>query len=167
MEQSRLRILVLVGLLLALTFVLQCGRKSKPSGLASDFTLQTLEGNTVSLASLKGKVVLLDFWATWCGPCRETIPHLVSLHMEYHDKGLVVLGMNMDRGDLDVIHRFVKSMGIPYPILLTTEEVARSYGVDALPTTVLIDREGTIRKKVVGFSSTITKQVAEAVRELL
>jgi len=167
MEESRLRILVLVCLLLALVFVPQCGKKSKPSSLASDFTLQTLEGNTVSLASLKGKVVLLDFWATWCGPCRETIPHLVSLHTEYHDKGLVVLGMNMDRGDLDVIRRFVKSMGIPYPILLTTEEVAHSYGVDALPTTVIIDKEGKIREKIVGFSSTITKHVAEEVRELL
>jgi len=158
--------ILIFSLCLALAFLPQCGRKVKESGAAPDFTLKTLEGEEMTLTSLKGKVVLLDFWATWCGPCRESIPHLVTLHKNYGEKGLVILGMSADKGDGDVVRRFVKSMDIPYPIMITPEEVLRSYGVTALPTTVFIDREGKIREKMIGFNSKIGTQMAERAEEL-
>ncbi len=151
---------------MALAFLPRCGKGVQESASAPGFTLKSLEDQEITLTSLKGKVVLLDFWATWCGPCREAIPHLAEIHKNYQDKGLVVIGMNVDKGEREVVRRFVKSMEIPYPILLASEEVVRSYGVTALPTTVLIDKDGKIREKIVGFNSAIAKQVAERTREL-
>jgi len=156
-----------MAMAMALTLLPQCGKGVKESSSAPGFTLQSLEDRELTLTSLKGKVVILDFWATWCAPCREAIPHLIQLHKDYQDKGLAVIGMNVDKGEGEKVRRFVQSVEIPYPILFASEEVARSYGVTALPTTVLIDREGKIREKIVGFNSGIAKQTAERARELL
>jgi thiol-disulfide isomerase/thioredoxin len=166
MKESLLKLLAFFCLGLALAFLLQCSNKVKESGSAPNFTLKSLENQEMTLTSLKGKVVLLDFWATWCAPCREAIPHLVELYKNYKDKGLVVIGMNVDRGEGDVVRRFVKSMEIPYPILLAPEEIVRNYGVNALPTTVLVDKEGKIREKIVGFNSNIAKKMVESVGEV-
>jgi thiol-disulfide isomerase/thioredoxin len=161
-----LKLLAILCLCAGLLSLPQCAKKSKESGAALDFTLKTLEGEEMTLTSLKGKVVLLDFWATWCGPCREAIPHLVALHKRYREKGLVVIGMSADKGEGDVVRRFVKSMDIPYPIMIAPEEVMRDYGVTALPTTVFIDREGRIREKIIGFNSMIGKQMVERAEDL-
>jgi len=103
--------------------------KAPSSALAPDFTVKTLDGREITLSKLKGKVVLLDFWATWCAPCRAAIPHLIDLQRAYQEKGVEVIGMNMDKGDMETVRRFVKSMDIPYTITLTPEEVSRNYGV--------------------------------------
>ena len=166
MSTSFLKRLAILCLCAGLISLPQCAKKSEESGAALDFTLKTLEGEEVTLTSLKGKVVLLDFWATWCGPCREAIPHLVALHKRYQEKGLVVIGMSADKGEGDVVRRFVQSMDIPYPIMIAPEDVMRGYGVTALPTTVFIDREGRIREKIIGFNSRIGKQMAERAEEL-
>jgi thiol-disulfide isomerase/thioredoxin len=166
MSQSYLRNLILFSLCLAMALLPHCSTRGKESSAAPGFSLKTLEDQEIALTSLKGKVVLLDFWATWCGPCREAIPHLASLQKKYQEKGLIVIGMNVDKGERDVVRRFVKSMEIPYPILLTPEEVVRSYGVSALPTSVLIDKEGNIREKITGFNSSIAKKLSERVGEL-
>jgi thiol-disulfide isomerase/thioredoxin len=146
----------------------QCSKEGKApsSALAPDFAGKTLNGQEIRLSNLRGRVVLLDFWATWCAPCREAIPHLVRLQKNYQDKGLEVIGMNMDKGDVEVVRRFVHSMEIPYSITLTPEEVSRNYGVTALPTTVLIDKEGKIRQKFLGFTSEISKQITTIIVEL-
>ena len=166
MKRSFHKWLILFSLCVALAFLPQCGKKVKESGAAPDFTLKTLEGQDISLNSLKGKVVVLDFWATWCAPCREAIPHLVDLYKNYQEKGFEVIGMSLDKGETDVVRRFVKSMEIPYPVTLAPEEVARSYGVTALPTTLFIDKEGKIREKMIGFNSKIAKQMSEKAAEL-
>jgi thiol-disulfide isomerase/thioredoxin len=146
-----------------------CAKEGKsPAGSSSpDFTLKTLEGREITLSGLKGKVILLDFWATWCAPCRESIPHLVQLHQTYQEKGFQVIGMNMDKGDIETVRRFVKSMDIPYPITVTPDDVSRSYGVTGLPTAVLIDKTGRIRQKILGFSSQISKQMTATVAALI
>ncbi|MGQ9646236.1 MAG: TlpA disulfide reductase family protein [Thermodesulfobacteriota bacterium] len=149
-------------------FFPQCSRdgKTPSSTLAPDFSLKTLNGQEIRLADLRGRVVLLDFWATWCAPCREAIPHLISLQKNYQEKGLEVIGMNLDKGDVETVRRFVNSMDIPYPITLTPEEVSRKYGVTALPTTILIDQEGKIRQKFLGFTPEISKKIASTIDEL-
>ena len=167
MKRSRLEWSVILLLCVALAFLLpRCGKEKTGIKLAPDFTLKTLEGAELTLSQMKGKVVLLDFWATWCGPCREAIPHLVQLYKSYHDKGFELMGMSMDKGDPQVVRRFVKSMDIPYPILMAPEEMARNFGVTALPTTILIDKEGKVRDKIIGFNSTISKQLASQVARL-
>jgi cytochrome c biogenesis protein CcmG/thiol:disulfide interchange protein DsbE len=144
-----------------------CAKEGKSPSSAPDFTLKSLDNQEITLSKLKGKVVLLDFWATWCAPCRESIPHLIQLYNSYKDKGLEVIGMNLDKGSLETIHRFEESMDIPYAITIATEEVARDYGVNALPTTFLIDRSGKIRQKLLGFNSEISKKMTATVAELL
>ena len=142
-------------------------KKEPTLSLAPDFTLQTLGGQEVNLSKLKGKVVLLDFWATWCAPCRESIPHLIQLYKTYQKEGLEVIGMDMDRGDMDIVRNFVKSMDIPYPIAIASQDVERNYGVTGLPTSFLIDKEGRIREKITGFSSKIAKQLTAKVIDLI
>jgi thiol-disulfide isomerase/thioredoxin len=112
-------------------------------------------------------VVLLDFWATWCGPCRESIPHLVQLQKTYQERGFLIIGLSVDKGDGSAVRKFVKSADISYPVAMAPEEVARSYGVSSLPTTLFIDKQGRIRDKIVGFSSGIASQMATKIEELL
>jgi len=166
MKSPSLKWFILLILFGALSFFSHCGKNVKESGLAPDFSLKTLEGQEMTLASLKGKVVLIDFWATWCGPCRESIPHLATLYKNYRDKGFEVIGVSVDKGEAEMVRRFSKSMDIPYPILIASEEVTRSYAVTALPTAFLIDREGNIQEKVIGFNSKIAKELAAKVKEL-
>ena len=167
-QQSWWKYLTIVSLSLGLSFSLSNCAKERPPGqaLAPEFKLATLEGQEVALSALKGKVVLLDFWATWCAPCREAIPHLIDLHKTFGQNGLEVIGMSVDKGEGETVRRFVKSMDIPYPIIITPDEVQREYGVVSLPTTILIDREGKIRQKFLGFTSEISKQLTGMVEEL-
>jgi cytochrome c biogenesis protein CcmG/thiol:disulfide interchange protein DsbE len=142
-------------------------KKEATLPLAPDFTLKTLDGQEVTLSKLKGKVILLDFWATWCGPCRESIPHLVHLYKTYQKNGLEVIGMNMDRGNMNTVRNFVRSMDIPYPIGITPDHVERNYGITGLPVTILIDKEGRIREKIAGYTSEIAKQMTAKVVNLI
>jgi thiol-disulfide isomerase/thioredoxin len=167
-NRSYLKRVLSLSLCIAWVFLFShCAKEGKPPSSAPDFTLQSLDNQEITLSKLKGKVVLLDFWATWCAPCRESIPHLIQLHNSYREKGLEVIGMNLDKGSLETVHRFGKSMDIPYPITITTEDIARDYGVTALPTTVLIDKTGKIRQKLLGFNSEISKKMTATVAELL
>jgi thiol-disulfide isomerase/thioredoxin len=170
MKQSFFRWFVILSLCVGGIFLLSyCGKEKKEPTLplAPDFTLKTLDGQEVTLSKLKGKVILLDFWATWCGPCRESIPHLVHLYKTYQKNGLEVIGMNMDRGNMNTVRHFVRSMDIPYPIGITPDHVERNYGITGLPVTILIDKEGRIREKIAGYTSEIAKQMTAKVVELI
>ena len=161
------KILVLILCMGGFCLLPQCGKeKESPAGLAPDFTLKTLDGQEITLSQLKGKVVLLDFWATWCGPCRESIPHLIQLYNHYRGNGFELIGMDVGERDLDRVRRFIKSMDIPYPIVVATDDVAKSYRVSGIPETILIDKEGNIRERIAGFSSTIVQELTRKVAEL-
>jgi len=152
---------------LGLAFLLsQCAKEEKGPSLAPEFSLKTLTGEEFSLAKNKGKTLLIDFWATWCAPCRESIPHLVHLHKTYRGQGFEVVGLSMDKGDPKTVEQFVRSLDIPYPIAIAPDEIASAYGVNGLPTTILIDKEGKIREKIVGFNTTIAKKIEARVAEL-
>jgi cytochrome c biogenesis protein CcmG, thiol:disulfide interchange protein DsbE len=119
---------------------------------APAFELKDLDGKPVSLAEAKGKIVLLNFWATWCGPCRAEIPDLVDLQKRYADK-LEIIALATDEEDADQVRRFVMKSGINYRVAMTSDEVRRSYGgIAALPTSFVIDSQGRVVQKHVGLN---------------
>jgi peroxiredoxin len=140
--------------------------QAEPTGAPErmpDFDLRDTAGHEVSSAQFRGKVVLLDFWATWCAPCEREMPGYESLYRRYKDRGLAVVGIAAD-SDADVVSRFGKKLAITYPLLVNGMDVQR-YGVEGLPTTILVDRTGFVREKVVGFE--YTSVIEGDLREIL
>ena len=122
--------------------------------LAPDFELKSLEGQNVKLSDFRGKAVLLNFWATWCGPCKIEMPWFVELQKQYGPQGLQIVGIAMDDASTEDIAKFAKGMGVNYPILLGKESVGQSYGgVGVLPTTYFIDRDGKFVAREFGLQS--------------
>ena len=133
---------------------------------APDFALKDANGRTVHLSDYKGKVVLLDFWATWCGPCRMEIPWLKEFQSRFKDRGFEVLGISMDDDGWASVRPFVSELGINYRIVIGDDNTAQRYGgVDALPTTFVIDREGKIFKINVGWTS--KPEIEDGIKQLL
>jgi len=119
---------------------------------APDFTLESLDGKNMRLSDLRGKAVLLNFWATWCGPCKIETPWLVELQNQYGRYGLQVVGVEMGDDGKDEISKFMKDMGVNYPVLIGKEAVGEAYGgVPALPETFFIGRDGKIVDKIIGL----------------
>ncbi|MDP3023971.1 MAG: TlpA disulfide reductase family protein [candidate division Zixibacteria bacterium] len=119
--------------------------------IAPDFTLKDLNGVEKSLKEFRGKVVLLNFWATWCSPCRIEIPSMVKLYKKYKDRGLEIIGVNLDKLGRSGVEQFSKEYNISFPVLLDPAgEVGTNYGIVALPTTFILDRKGKILERVTG-----------------
>jgi thiol-disulfide isomerase/thioredoxin len=122
--------------------------------LAPDFELPTLDGKKLKLSDLRGKAVLLNFWATYCGPCKIEMPWFVELQKEYGPQGFQIVGVAMDDASTEEIDKFTKEMGVNYPILLGKESVGQSYGgVGVLPTTFFLDRDGKLIAREFGLQS--------------
>jgi thiol-disulfide isomerase/thioredoxin len=118
---------------------------------APEFQLDGLDGKPISLAGARGKIVLLNFWASWCGPCRAEVPDLVELQTRYKDR-LQVIGLVVDDDDMDAIHQFVKDFGINYPVGIAPAELGAQYGgIPALPTSFVLDAQGRVVQKHVGL----------------
>lgn len=118
---------------------------------APDFDLERVDGELISLSDYKGKVIILNFWATWCMPCRQEIPSLVKLQKKYQND-VVVLGISMDTNGPDVVPDFVDRFGINYPVLYGDGRVANRYGgVTGIPTTFVIDRDFLVKRRYIGF----------------
>jgi len=135
--------------------------------LAPDFTLLSIDGKTVTLSQLRGKVILLDFWATWCAPCRSAIPHLNNLHKAYRERGLEIIGVSLDKGSPEQVRRFAVNMGIQYTIIMANDEVVKNYDISPIPTTYLIDRDGHISNKWVGFSQNLMSKISAETERLI
>jgi peroxiredoxin len=130
-------------------------RGTRPASLtrtAPDFALQSLEGRTVRLSDLRGKAVVLNFWATWCAPCRVEMPWLVELSRQYQTRGVEVVGVSMDDpGEAAAVAQFARERGVPYTILLGNDAVGDAYGgMRLLPQTFFIGRDGRIVGSLVG-----------------
>ncbi|PYY00669.1 MAG: hypothetical protein DMG62_11285 [Acidobacteria bacterium] len=121
-----------------------------------EFSAKDLQGREVSSADLRGKAVLIDFWATWCGPCKKEMPGYQKLADRYGARGFAVIGFkaNMMADPEDPL-RFAKKMGVHYPLVVATDDLLQNFGgLEGLPTTLLYDRKGVLRKKVIGFEYT-------------
>lgn len=134
---------------------------------APGFTLPTMAGDALALDDLKGQVVLVNFWATWCPPCRAEMPLLDELHARYAPLGFTLLGVNVEE-DTDAAVRFAEELGVSFPILLDPREsVSAAFGVPAMPTSVLLDRHGVVRHVHHGFRDGDEVKMQEVVRALV
>ena len=133
---------------------------------APDFALSDAQGKSMRLADFKGKVVLLDFWATWCGPCKIEIPWFIEFQRQYKDRGFSVIGVSMDEDGWQAVRPFVERVKMNYPVVLGNDQTAAAFGgVEVLPTTFIIDREGRIVASHEGLTS--KAEFENAIKELL
>tara|TARA_B100001123_G_scaffold33060_1_gene34514 strand:+ start:8734 stop:9261 length:528 start_codon:yes stop_codon:yes gene_type:complete len=154
------------------TLCCSCSLPSPSPGVgdqAPDVEVLTLAGDTVALGSFQGEPVLLNLWATWCGPCREETPYLQNLHDTYSERGLRVVGVSQDRGDSgSAIKAFIEEFGVAYTVLADPEMIATDrYGVIGLPATFLVDRDGTIRQVVMGVVTPESPTFESALRSII
>ena len=142
-------------LLLAGTILLAgCSNVESANGKTPNFSLQNLDNRIVRLSDYEDKVIILNFFATWCPPCRAEIPDFIQLVNEYSDKNLVIIGVSLDRSGVEVLREFADGLGINYPILLDDGLVSDAYGpIRSMPTTFIIDKKGNIIQKIIGARS--------------
>ncbi len=134
---------------------------------APDFTLQSNSGENVRLAEARGKVVMLNFWATWCAPCRKEMPLLDAMYQRYSSAGFVIYGINVEE-DSEGAKKLIKDMKVTFPVLFDIESKASSlYEVDAMPTTVLIDKKGQVRYVHRGYKAGDENIYRDKIRELI
>jgi thiol-disulfide isomerase/thioredoxin/outer membrane lipoprotein-sorting protein len=135
---------------------------------APAFALKTPDGSEVSLASLKGKIVLLDFWATWCGPCKMAMPGVQKLHEKYKDKGVAVYGIDtFEPGAGEKAKKYMDSKNYTYGLLYSGDDLAKAYGISGIPTFVLIDKDGKILHLGVGFEADMDETISEIIDKAL
>jgi cytochrome c biogenesis protein CcmG/thiol:disulfide interchange protein DsbE len=151
---NRYVLCILIGVMV----VLGCRTGEKGSGPAvqNDFTLESIDGKSYTLSELKGNVIIVDFWATWCPPCRNSVPALSRLYEKYRDRGFLVLGISTE--EVNTLREFRDAQQIPYPILSGTKEVVQAYEVTAIPKMLFFDKTGTVRKTQTGYSPELEAQ---------
>src|SRR6202167_5992318 len=169
-------VLVVVAFVVALMLYVGYHKARNPGGMpfrpltasapAPDFSLEALDGKTTRLSDFRGKAVLLNFWATWCVPCKIEMPWFVDFQNQYGSQGLQIVGVAMDDASKEDIGKFAKDMGVNYPILIGKESVGDQYGgVPALPESFLISRDGKIVDKIIGLRG--KADIEEAIKKTL
>ncbi len=140
---------------------------SRANDAAPDFTLKSTHGDNIRLSEHRGEVVLLNFWASWCGPCRQEMPLLEGLQERYSKLGFSVVGVNVDK-DSALANKLLKDIPVTFPVLLdNTGSVSESYNVSAMPTTVIIDRDGNMRYLHKGYKPGYERDYEQQIKELI
>jgi thiol-disulfide isomerase/thioredoxin len=151
------------ALVFSVTVPLAAHAKQAPA-----FAVKTLEGKALKLTDLKKRPVILDFWATWCGPCRASMPHLSTMQARYEKQGLAVIGMSVDETGPQSVKKFANTLGVKFTLAMANDEVLDAYGpIRSIPTTFFINRKGQIVRRVVGYidGETMEDYVREIVDE--
>ncbi len=158
-----MRLVIAFSLLLGSSLALALSE----TGQAINFTLKSADGSNVRLSELRGEVVLINFWASWCGPCRQEMPELDELQSQYRDLGFTVLGINVEQ-NREAAERVLKDIPVEFSVLFDEDNrVSEEYGVDAMPATLLVDRSGVIRFAHRGYKPGYEKLYEQQIRELL
>jgi thiol-disulfide isomerase/thioredoxin len=140
--------------LLFLFMFITTGTQAQKLQKAPDFTFKTVDGKDIQLSKMKGKVVLINFWATWCGPCRAEIPGFLEIYEKYKGKGLEIVGISLDEEGWRVVTPFVQRFKINYPVVIGDGKVARAYGnIEAIPASFFVDKKGNIVERHIGYLS--------------
>jgi peroxiredoxin len=156
-----------IVLAVAATFAAALPLSASAAQPAPDFTLSRLDGPNLRLAEQRGQVVALNFWASWCAPCRVEMPHLNRLQTKYQDAGFTFLGVNVDDDPKKAAAEAAK-LGIKFPVLLDSmKAVSKLYGLNAMPTTVLIDRDGNVRQVHLGYRNGVEATYDQQIRALV
>ena len=141
--------LCVAALLLSVSLADAAPRRGQP---APSFKAFSIAGQPISTEGLKGSVVILDFWATWCPPCRDSIPFFAELHRKYSKQGLQIIGMSVDEGGERVVKDYAQQHRIPYPLVMASGKIQKDFGVRALPVIYIIDQNGIVKEQIMGFS---------------
>jgi peroxiredoxin len=141
--------------------ILQKGDKAPP------IKLTTTSGQPITLANYRGYVLVMDFFATWCIPCKESIPHLNSLNQKYGRQGLQILGVSVDEGNDKEVKTFATDRRISYPVAIAGEDLQTEYGLRSVPTIYIINKKGMVAEKFQGYSDQTNKAMEDAIRRLL
>ncbi|MBN1274361.1 MAG: TlpA family protein disulfide reductase [Candidatus Aminicenantes bacterium] len=155
------------GLLLAMVCFLVSGPLFSENGQSQipDITITDIQGKKISFSALKGKIIILNFWATWCPPCRTEIPDFIDAYAQHKNDGMVIIGISLDRGGPAVVKNFAETNKINYPLAMMTREIYQSFDIGQyIPATFIIDRQGKIIQKKVG---PMTKENLDQIFEVL
>ncbi len=166
MTKARIR-LAAAGAAAILGIVLISSPVVANQGAAPAFSLPTRDGSTLSLEDFRGEVVMINFWATWCGPCRQEMPLLEQIYQRYNRLGFTILGVNVEEHSADA-DRFLAETPVSFPILFDpSNEVSKRYGVSAMPSTAIVDRKGNVRFLHHGYQPGYEDEYQNQIRELV
>jgi len=141
--------------------ILQKGDKAPP------FKLVTTSGQPITPTNYRGYVLVMDFFATWCIPCKESIPHLIALNQKYGKQGLQVLGVSVDEGNDREVKSFINDRRISYPVAVAGEDMQADYGLRSVPTIYVINKKGVVAEKFQGYSDQTSRAIEDAIKRLL
>lgn len=169
MKRNRLICWLATAALFAMLTVLPTHAHAAPreGQPAPNFKVVTTSGQPVSMSNYRGYVLVVDFFATWCPPCNESIPHLVEINRKYGKQGLQVLGLSMDEDGEQVVKDFIGERHINYPVALATEQVQVDYGIVSVPVMFVIDKKGKVRETYRGYSDETGRAMEELIKKLL
>jgi peroxiredoxin len=156
-------LLLAVALLVTAPAAFAIPQKGEP---APPFKVTTTSGQPVTLANFKGHVLILDFFASWCQPCKRSIPHITELHRKYGKQGLQILGLSLDE-DKDDLNEFIAPFKLNYPVALANEDLQTDYGLRSLPTLYIINKKGIVVEKFMGLTDEVKKNVETTIKRLL